>query len=87
MAFGPGNCFGEWAIIYNQPRSASAYIAENTHLISIEADKFEEFLSKSVIKSEVDRKNFIRNKIASLANLNNFDEYYKRIIPTVSYFY
>lgn len=35
-----GMCFGEWGIIYNIPRTASAYSLEQTYLFSLDKEVF-----------------------------------------------
>ena len=46
MQMTEGMCFGEWAIIYNIERSASAYVMEESHLFSIDKEKFKMIFAK-----------------------------------------
>jgi CRP-like cAMP-binding protein len=84
LQFTEGDCFGEWAIIYNMPRSATAYVIEDSDLLYMEKPSFTEFLAKSVMKSDMERKNFIKSSIMTLNNIENFESYYKFIVPIVS---
>lgn len=36
-----GMCFGEWAIIYNTARQASAFALEDTEMFYLEKEEFE----------------------------------------------
>ena len=82
--YSPGDCFGEWAIIYNQPRSASAYVVEDSDLFYLEKQSFSDHLAKLVVKSDVERKLFIKSRIPTFNSTDKFDIYYKRIVPLVN---
>lgn len=84
IQFTQGNCFGEWAIIYNQPRSGTAYVLEDTDLFYLDKDDFNDHFAKPVVKSDMDRKFFLKSRITTLSQLSKFDEYYKRIVPIVN---
>jgi CRP-like cAMP-binding protein len=84
LQFTEGDCFGEWAIIYNMPRSATAYVIEDSDLLYMEKPSFTEFLAKSVMKSDMERKNFIKSSIMTFNNIEKFESYYKFIVPMVS---
>lgn len=45
VQMGVGQCFGEWGLIYNIPRTASALALEDTILFAIEKDEFDKSLS------------------------------------------
>src|SRR5690606_35235378 len=45
-----GMCFGEWALLYNAPRKASACAVEETHLFYLEKESFDASFSKSLFK-------------------------------------
>lgn len=79
----PGMCFGEWALLYNVLRTASAYTLEETELFSLDKENFDLYFSKFMIKAENDRKFFMFNKIPLFKKLQKyrFDEYYKKMIP------
>jgi CRP-like cAMP-binding protein len=81
MQYSSGDCFGEWAIIYNTPRSASAYVVEDSDLFFLDKQAFTDHMAKYVIKSDVERKTFIRSRIPTFNSIDKFDIYYKRIVP------
>lgn len=82
MQMTEGMCFGEWAIIYNIERTASAYVLEDSHLFSIEKDKFKTVFAKWLFKAENDRREFIKKTIPFLGTIPEirFEEYYKRSV-------
>ena len=79
---GPGYCFGEWALIYNQPRSASVVTLEDCIFFTLDEKFFTKTFLKCLNNSEHRKKKFI------LDNLFPFDLHnerqnsiYKNIIP------
>ncbi len=44
-----GSCFGEWGLIYNIPRTASAKAKEDSVLFSIDKEAFDKALSVQYI--------------------------------------
>ena len=82
MQMTEGMCFGEWAIIYNIERTASAYVLEDSHLFSIEKDKFKTVFAKWLFKAENDRREFIKKTIPFFGTIPEirFEEYYKRSV-------
>lgn len=68
---GPGMCFGEWAMIYNSPTSASTFALEDTDLFCIDKEHFDSTLSRPIMKADVDKKNFIIRKIPSFKKEGN----------------
>lgn len=45
LQLGEGMCFGEWAVLYNTARSASALALEDTDLLVIEKTGFDKTFS------------------------------------------
>lgn len=84
ISYSDGYCFGEWGVIYNKPRSASAFAIEDTDIIYIERENFNEFFAKYLIKADQERRIFLKNEIEPLKKVSKFDEIYKRIIYTVT---
>jgi hypothetical protein len=77
-----GMCFGEWGIIYNIPRTASAYTLEPTDLFCIEKESFDKSFSRCLIRAEAERKKFILQKLPSFKILPalKFDEFYRKVV-------
>ena len=79
---GEGYCFGEWALIYKQPRSASIFTLEDCVFFTLDETPFKNSFLKSLNNSE-----FIKKKFA-LKNFLPFDmtddrqlSIYKNIVP------
>ena len=77
-----GYCFGEWALIYNQPRSASVIALEDSVFFILDEKIFSKTFLKCLNSSEHKKKKFI------LENLFPFNLYnerrnslYKDIVP------
>lgn len=75
-----GGCFGDWAIIYKQKRTASAKVIEDCECLLINNEIFNFCFSKKILKYENERRKFLKKKI------NIFDEetalfydYFKRV--------
>ena len=77
-----GQCFGEWALIYNTNRTASAYALENCDLFYIEKDHFNLFLSKGIAKADYDKKNFIVKRIPALQKAGRVLQILNKISPS-----
>lgn len=82
-----GECFGEWGILYNQPRSASAVASEDTVLFSLDCISFSIVLSTSLYKVDSERRSFIIENFTICNNLElgHFNLLYKNIFPRVSF--
>lgn len=80
---GPGMCFGEWGIIHNIPRTASAYTTTETELFSLEKEYFNMTLAKEIIKADLDKKIFVTQKIPALAYCGKVQNILPQIVPTV----
>lgn len=74
-----GKVFGDYGIIHNLPRSSSAYALENSILLSINKDLFDDFFMKQAMKSENERKSFFSSKINIFMNSSRYNEYYSKI--------
>ena len=79
---GEGYCFGEWALIYKQPRSASIYTLEDCVFFTLDETPFKNSFLKSLNSSEFNKKKF------ALKNFLPFDmvderqlSIYKNIVP------
>ena len=79
---GEGYCFGEWALIYKQPRSASIYTLEDCVFFTLDETPFKNSFLKSLNNSEFNKKKF------ALKNFLPFDmtderqlSIYKNIVP------
>ena len=79
---GEGYCFGEWALIYKQPRSASIYTLEDCVFFTLDEVPFKNSFLKSLNYSEFNKKQF------ALKNFLPFDmsddrqlSIYKNIVP------
>lgn len=83
-----GKCFGEWGIIYNEKRSASAYTLEETYLMILPKQIFIDCFSSSVLKAENERRKFLKQKIPSFYQNHTATHYFKRIsIEVFSYIF
>jgi CRP-like cAMP-binding protein len=78
-----GMAFGEWAMIYNIERTASAYTIEDTHLFYLSKEYFELVFSRGILRADNEKKNFILKRIPSLkfAGAGNILDILKNIIP------
>lgn len=79
---GEGYCFGEWALIYKQPRSASIYTLEDCIFFTLDETPFKNSFLKSLNSNEFNKKKF------ALKNFLPFDmmderqlSIYKNIVP------
>ena len=77
-----GYCFGEWALIYNQPRSASVIALEDSVFFILDEKIFSKTFLKCLTSSEHRKKKFI---IENLFPFNLYNErrnsLYKEVIP------
>lgn len=76
-------CLGEWEIIYNIPRSASAFVLTKAELFNLDKDAFEKTLAKEIIRSDQEEKVFVADRIPFLSNTNNYQNILSQIIPLV----
>ncbi len=81
MTLSEGMCFGEWALLYNIPRTASAYIVEDTDLFWVGKSAFNSIFSKSISKIDSEKRNFLIECIPFLSNTGSIHELLKNILP------
>ena len=74
-----GSSFGEWDIIYNQQRSRSAFAINDLDLIYVDKENFNRYFSKYFIKSDQEKRIYLKNVIEPLKNLTKFDDLYKKM--------
>jgi len=65
---GPGKTFGELALLYNAPRSASILALEDTYLWGIDGYTFRQMVQEMITKDLEKNKSFIE-KIALFSTL------------------
>ena len=79
---GEGYCFGEWALIYNQPRSASVYTLEDCVFFTLDEIYFKKSFLNSLEISEFNKKNFALRNFFSFHMVNEkLSSLYKNCIP------
>lgn len=90
VEFKDGQSFGDWGLIYHQRRSTTARISSNyAKLIKINEKCFKNFLSNQVLKSDLDRKMFIKKRFPFMAALQHsmFQKTYIDFTPIVRFKY
>jgi len=78
-----GMCFGEWGLIYNLPRAASAFTMEDTHILSLDKDLFKYCFFKNMIRAIGERKNFFIKRLPFLRGSTRVEDFLKNINPLV----
>ena len=79
---GEGYCFGEWALIYNQPRSASIYTLEDCVFFTLDEIPFKNSFLRSLNNSEFRKKKFALQNFLPFDMMNERQlSIYKNIIP------
>ena len=80
---GEGYCFGEWALIYNQPRSASIYTLEDCVFFTLGETPFKDSFLKSLNNCEFEKKKFALQNFLPFNMVNHERQLsiYKNIIP------
>jgi len=63
IIFKAGWCFGEWAVIYDTPRTASTYCLTDVELFSLDKEYFNQTFAKEIIHADFEKKNFVSQKI------------------------
>ena len=76
-----GMCFGDWGLLYNIPRTASAYCLEDTHVFYLEKEYFDQILGIKFFKSDMAKINFILNKLPILKTDYKFRHLLTKITP------
>ena len=79
---GSGYCFGEWALIYNQPRSASVVALEDCIFFILDEKWFSKTFLKCLNNAEYTKKKFVMDNLFPFDILNERQSsIYKNIIP------
>ena len=79
---GGGYCFGEWALIYNQPRSASVFTLEDCIFFTLDEKYFSKTFLKCLNNSEYKKKKFVMENLFPFDIFNDRkSSIYKNIIP------
>ena len=79
---GEGYCFGEWALIYNEPRSASIYTLEDCVFFTLDEIHFKNSFLKSLNNSEYSKKKFALKNFLPFDMMNERQlSIYKNIVP------
>jgi len=73
-----GKCFGDFGIIHNINRTASACALDDCVLMSINKEIYEDYILKWAVKSENERKNFFKTKLDIFCGTSRLNEYYMR---------
>ena len=76
-----GMCFGEWGVVYNIPRTASAYCPEDTHVFKLEKEHFDQVLGNKFFQSDMNKIKFILHKLPVLHSNYNFKYLLTKITP------
>ena len=76
-----GMCFGEWGVVYNIPRTASAYCPEDTHVFKLEKEHFDQVLGNKFFQSDMNKIKFILQKLPILHSNYNFKYLLTKITP------
>ena len=79
---GEGYCFGEWALIYKQPRAASIYTLEDCVFFTLDEVPFKNSFLKSLNYSEFNKKQFaLKNFLPFNMSDDRQLSIYKNIVP------
>ena len=78
----PGTCFGEWALIYNSMRTASAYALEDVDLFYLDKEDFDITVNKEILKTD-NKRYFVINKIPILRRNKKISTILFAMVPCV----
>ncbi len=78
-----GMCFGEWGLLFNLPRAASAYSLEDTHILHIDKEFFKYCFFKNIYKSISEKKKFFLKRLPFLGGSNKISDFLKNVNPIV----
>jgi hypothetical protein len=73
-------------MINTNSKTSIGFASEDSDLFFLDKEFFMDFFSKPIIKSENERKLFIKKIIQPLAEFG-FDDFYNKITPIVSFNY
>lgn len=87
LVFSEGHCFGHWGLIFDKPRSSSAYALEDTKLWTLDRDSFDLSFYRCLSKAEADRKVFLLKRMKPFKELpySKFETLYTFLTPRVIY--
>lgn len=75
-----GDYFGEWGLLEEKRRTASAYACSDVNLFIMSPKAFTHTLMKCMKKAEYNRRLFIKKKIPNINNERLIDQLYKSLI-------
>lgn len=86
VQFTEGMCFGEWGLMYKQNRSSTAQAISKVKIFKINERAFKENFMLSIMKTDLDRKEFLKSKISYFSTIDKvlFKKLYLEISPFVS---
>jgi CRP-like cAMP-binding protein len=79
-----GYCFGEWGLVNDTKRAASAKAIEDTYLFYLEKKEFKNTLNQCFAKLTADRKTFIRETVLPFKNQAIYEKYSSAVSPIVN---
>jgi hypothetical protein len=82
-----GQSFGEWGLMFNLPRGASAFTMEETHVLFLSKDFFKFCFFKNILKSIAEKKYFFIKRLPFLRGSSKVEEFLKNLNPVVNYFF
>ena len=75
-----GWCFGEWAIIFNKPRTTDALCLTDVEVFYLTENVFSQYLGKEIYRSDTEKKNFITKKLPGI-QINGTRSILSGIVP------
>ena len=78
-----GDYFGDWGLIDNAKRTASACVTEKCVLMVMGPKHFQNSIYKCMKKEEVIRRTFIKKTLIPLQHIYNFNEFYKMMTRVI----
>ena len=78
-----GDYFGDWGLLDNAKRTASACVTEKCVLMVMGPKQFQNSIYKCMKKEEVIRRSFIKKTVIPLQHVYNFNEFYKMMTRVI----
>ena len=78
-----GDYFGDWGLLDNAKRTASACVAEKCVLMVMGPKHFQNSIYKCMKREEVIRRTFIKKTFTPLQHVYNFNEFYKMMTRVI----
>ena len=75
-----GWCFGEWAIIFQKPRTTDALCLTDVEVFYLTENIFSQYLAKEIYRSDTEKKNFITKKLPGI-QINGIRYLLSGIVP------